>query len=99
MRRWLKGRAGGDEELTALRENAKRRELEAEEIEQGYLEACLGMPPGGRSDATIAAANFRTYLSAAGRPLTKSTSADLVVLLAAAWPDVEPAVAEALVRA
>jgi hypothetical protein len=99
LRRWLKDRVAGDEELAALRENAKRRELEAEEIEQGRLEACFEMPSNGQSDPAIAAANLRVYLAAAGRPLTSPTCADLAAALIAAWPDLEPATAEALLGA
>ncbi len=98
LRRWLKDRAVGDEELAALRENAKRSELEAEEIEQGYLEACLEMSPGDRPDPALAAANFRIYLSAAGRSLTGDTCADLVALLVAAWPDLGSEAADALLK-
>jgi uncharacterized protein (TIGR02444 family) len=90
LRRWLKDRpvaAAG--EAATLRENAKRRELEAEEIEQRRLEACLEMPAGAEPDPAIAAANLSVYLARAGCPLGKRVRADLATLLAAAWSGVD----------
>jgi uncharacterized protein (TIGR02444 family) len=98
LRRWLKDReAGSDAEWGALRDNAKRRELEAEEIEQRSLEACLDIPAAAPPDPAVAATNLRRYLAAAGRPLTAATHDDLTVLLAAAWPELDRGTARNLI--
>jgi uncharacterized protein (TIGR02444 family) len=98
LRRWLKDQqAGSDAEWVALRDNAKRRELEAEEIEQRRLEAYLEMPAVAPPDPAIAAANLRRYLAAAGRHLTAVTHDDLTALLAAAWPGMDCGTARDLI--
>jgi len=98
LRRWLKNQqAGSDAEWVALRDNAKRRELEAEEIEQRRLEAYLEMPAGAPPDPAAAAGNLRCYLAAAGRRFTATTHNDLTALLAAAWPGMDCGTARDLI--
>lgn len=73
-------------EARRLREQAMRRELDAEEVEQRILEGALDVLTKGPSDPAAAKANLRLYLETAEHEVVPEIDRLLARLLKAALP-------------
>ena len=90
VRRWMKTQEAVPlERYMKLREEVKRLELEAEQLEQQILFEELALEKGEGAPLAVAE-NLLLYLSVLGVRPDATDTADLAALLAGAFPEVPP---------